>query len=341
MNGTLAAVQSSDAESAYSDVSPSSDSFESEKDESSDDEPLVNQAAMEASLPNKASKLARVEKICAFRCTLEGFIVCIYCRRALINVDACKSHITKFHKSQAEWLSPLPANEALDNMSMTQLQELYDRPGSTEPRKAFDGIVIQDGFKCTNCFSTFISAQTSRRHISDCKKLNANTLLIPVKCQQPLSWSNPRTKVSFQRIFDVIPDGHESLWPNEMWNQSQCGVSEDSSTVPNRLNLLLNWQHLHSATFPDIPYSVFQKLCAISGDEKWLPKIRSCTDKYFSLLRNVITSVEDAGDQRSLCKLRMNSEKDTMPCCGFYWLSSLSIEKYKSCCIRMLAFICR
>ena len=160
MNGTLAAVQSSDAESAYSDVSSSSDSFESEKDESSDDEPLVNQAAMEASLPNKASKLARVEKICAFRCTLEGFIVCIYCRRALINVDACKSHITKFHKSQAEWLSPLPANEALDNMSMTQLQELYDRQGYTEPRKPFDGIVIQDGFKCTNCFSTFISAQT-------------------------------------------------------------------------------------------------------------------------------------------------------------------------------------
>lgn len=168
MNGTLAAFHSSDAESAYSGVSSSSDSFESEKDGSSDDEPLV-QAAMEASLPDKASKLARVEKICAFRCSLEGFIVCNYCRRALINVDACKSHITKFHKSQAEWLSPLPANETLDNMSMTQLQELYDRPGSKEPRKPFDGIVIQDGFKCTNCFSTFISAQTSRRHLSDCR----------------------------------------------------------------------------------------------------------------------------------------------------------------------------
>ena len=107
MNGTIDAFQSSDAESAYSDEPSSSDSFEPEKDESDDDEPLV-QVAMEASLPNKASKLARVEKICPFRCTLEGFIVCDYCRRALINVDACKSHITKFHKSQAEWLSPLP-----------------------------------------------------------------------------------------------------------------------------------------------------------------------------------------------------------------------------------------
>jgi hypothetical protein len=65
MNGTLAAFHSSDAESAYSGVSSSSDSFESEKDGSSDDEPLV-QAAMEASLPDKASKLARVEKYALF-----------------------------------------------------------------------------------------------------------------------------------------------------------------------------------------------------------------------------------------------------------------------------------
>jgi hypothetical protein len=340
MNGTIAAFQSSDAESAYSEGPYSGDSSELEQDESDNDEPSV-QAAMNASLPNKASKLVRVEKICAFRCNLEGFIVCIYCRRALINVDACKSHITKFHKSQAEWLSPLPANSAIDSMSMTQLQELYDRPGSTESRKPFDGIIIQDGFKCTNCFSTFISAQTSRRHLSDCRKTNSNAILMPVKCQQPLSWSNPRIKVSFQRIFDVIPDGHESVWPNAMWDQSQCGDFEDTSTVPNRLNLLLNWQHLHSVIFPGIPYTVFQKLCAVSGEEKWLSKIRSCTDQYFSLLRNLITSVEDAGDQRSLCKIRMNSEKDTMPCRGFYWLGNLSIEKYKSCCIRMIAFICR
>jgi hypothetical protein len=67
-----------------------------------------------------------------------------------------------------------------------------------------------------------------------------------------------------------------------MGDQSQCGASEDTSSVPNRLNILLNWQHLHSDTFPGIPYKVFQKLCAISGDEKWLPKLRSCTDHNFS-----------------------------------------------------------
>jgi hypothetical protein len=46
MNGTIDVFQSSDAASAYSDEPSSSDSFESEKDESDDDEPLVQAASL-------------------------------------------------------------------------------------------------------------------------------------------------------------------------------------------------------------------------------------------------------------------------------------------------------
>ena len=99
--------------------------------------------------------------------------------------------------------------------------------------------------------ATFLSAQNSRRHLNDCRKTAADAILIPVKCQQPLSWNNPRRGISFQRIFHVSSDGHCFTYPEELWMQSQCGISA-GATGTNRLDFLLNWTSLHRATFPDV-----------------------------------------------------------------------------------------
>ena len=141
-----------------------------------------------------------------------------------------------------------------------QLQSLY---GSEDIcRRPFDGILIQDGFKCTECCSTFLSAQTSRRHISDCRKSNPNVMLIPIKCQQPLSWTNPRLRLSFQRIFHVLSDGPVSDFPEDIFKKSQSEIAPGSGHT-NRLNILLNWKTLHCSTFLDAPNAIFQSLCSL------------------------------------------------------------------------------
>ena len=330
MFGILPAFENS-SDSADSDIrSASSEDIDGSDSEDSTDDHHTSQTK---------SKLAKVEATCPFKCTKDGFVVCVYCRKAVINPEACKKHINKYHKTASTWLRPISEDESANAMSVLQMQQLY--ASHEEHRPPFEGILIQEGFKCTGCNNTYISAQTSRRHLSDCRGKNANAVLIPVKCQQPLSWNNPRTGVSFQRVFEVTPDGHQISFPHDIWEQSQSDVATDTPIIRNRLNLLLNWHHLHCDIFPNVPYSVFQKLCASSGEEKWLPKIQKCADEYFALLKQVIIDVEDAGDQRSLCKIRMNSEKDALPCRGFYWLNEGSIAKYKCCSVRIVAFICR
>ena len=178
MFGAISVFHSS--ESADTDEHSSADHVDTENGESDDED-----ASEVVLAPKKASKLTHVEKICPFRCSLDGFIVCTFCSRAVINAEACNSHIKKFHQYQASWLCPILQSECSQVLSVSQIQELYERQDGC--RRPFDGILIQDGFKCTECSSTFLSAQTSRRHINDCRKSNPAAVLIPVKCQQPLS----------------------------------------------------------------------------------------------------------------------------------------------------------
>ena len=330
MNGTIAAFGSSESADSSGDLLQSSDDTVETAITSDDDQPLVE-------IP-RSSKLCRIEKTCPFKCSQEGFVVCIYCRKAVINADGCKAHILKFHKTEATWLCPIEKKECGRAMSISQLQELYG--SGSHCRLPFEGIAIHDGFKCTGCFATFLSAQNSRRHLNDCRKTAADAILIPVKCQQPLSWNNPRRGISFQRIFHVSSDGHGFTFPEELWMQSQCGISA-GATGTNRLDFLLNWTSLHRATFPDVPNSIFLGICGITGNEKWVPRIQQLADDYFELIRQTIVSVENAGGVRDLCRLRMHSIKDNLPCHGFYWLGAGSIPKYKSCIIKLVSFICR
>ena len=331
MFGAISVFHSS--ESADTDEHSSADHVDTENGESDDED-----ASEVVLAPKKASKLTHVEKICPFRCSLDGFIVCTFCSRAVINADACNSHIKKFHQYQASWLCPILQSECSQVLSVSQIQELYERQDGC--RRPFDGILIQDGFKCTECSSTFLSAQTSRRHINDCRKSNPAAMLIPIKCQQPLSWINPRLRLSFQKIFHVSSDEQVSVFPEEIWKKSQSGTATGSGHT-NRLNILLNWTTLHCATFPDTQNIIFQNLCALSGPEKWLPKIQKLSDDYFQLLQQTIVNVENAGGARDLCLLRVNSIKDPVPTRGFYWLGAGSIPKYKSCLARVVSFVCR
>jgi len=197
MNGTIAAFgDSSDSADASGDLIHTSEDEVEMASSSDDDKPL----ALE--IPSKPSKLSRVEKLCPFKCTEQGFIVCIYCFKAVINADGCKGHILKFHKNSASWLCPIEPSACATAMSMIQLQELY--ASHDHCRTPFDGIVIQNGLQCTGCSCTFLSTQTSKRHVKDCRKTKVNAMLLPVKCQQPLSWNNPRKGISFQKIFHVL-----------------------------------------------------------------------------------------------------------------------------------------
>jgi hypothetical protein len=208
------------SESADTDQQSSEDHVDTENGESGDEDTSEVVLA-----PRKTSKLTHVEKLCPFRCSLEGFIVCTFCNRAVINADACNSHIKKFHKYQP-WLRPILTSECSKVLSISQLQELYER--QDDCRRPFDGILIRDGFKCTKCFSTFLSAQTSRRNINDCRKSNPTAMLIPVKCQQPLSWINPRLRLSFQKVFHVSSDEQVSVFPEEIWQKSQSAIATGS-----------------------------------------------------------------------------------------------------------------
>ena len=92
MNGTIAAFGSSESADSSGDLLQSSDDTVETAITSDDDQPLVE-------IP-RSSKLCRIEKTCPFKCSQEGFVVCIYCRKAVINADGCKAHILKFHKTE-------------------------------------------------------------------------------------------------------------------------------------------------------------------------------------------------------------------------------------------------
>ena len=166
MNGTIAAFGSSESADSSGDLLQSSDDTVETAITSDDDQPLVE-------IP-RSSKLCRIEKTCPFKCSQEGFVVCIYCRKAVINADGCKAHILKFHKTEATWLRPIEKSECGRDMSISQLQELYG--SGSHCRLPFEGIAIHDGFKCTGCFATFLSAQNSRRHLNDCRKTAADAI---------------------------------------------------------------------------------------------------------------------------------------------------------------------
>ena len=112
MFGSNSAFGSSD--SADTDMIKSS---ESESDADTGESDKEDHPVTDLSL-GKPTKLVKVDKICPFRCSQDGFIVCTYCSKAVINVDACSRHINKYHKSQASWLDPLPLREC-SNMLTT------------------------------------------------------------------------------------------------------------------------------------------------------------------------------------------------------------------------------
>ena len=77
MFGAISVFHSS--ESADTDEHSSADHVDTENGESDDED-----ASEVVLAPKKASKLTHVEKICPFRCSLDGFIVCTFCRRQRI-----------------------------------------------------------------------------------------------------------------------------------------------------------------------------------------------------------------------------------------------------------------
>lgn len=247
----------------------------------------------------------------------------------------CKNHIMRNHNSSKLWLRPMLDEESSGAKSMDELVAFYSLSRDVDPRKPFDRFDIFDGFQCSECGETSRSRTVILRHVKKCQ----NGCIRSVKCQQPLSWADPRNPThNFQRIFPVKEEERElRSFPESCFQESQKLETEGTLVDPMSLGMLLNWTTLHRKCFMDIPDSVFKIISEAEGREEWLPKVKVLAATYFQKIHQTILEVESQGCQRDLCRIRMHSKHGIVPARGFYWLGSDTIVKYTSILSRLMS----
>ena len=283
-------------------------------------------------------KLAKVDPICPFQVTADGFIFCTYCNSGVVSASKTKDHINRHHQSSKVWLKEMKQHEAVGAMTMDELIELYSEK-KIEPRQPFSCFPILPGYQCKACGDTSKSRSVILKH----SKLCLNFAIANVKCQQPLRWADPRDrKLNFQRVFAVVDSPTDVKdFPETTFAASQTLDSTSSNVNPASLGMLLNWSHLHKQKFKSTPDTVFNDLTSLAGTEIWMKHIKSLSDAYFRKIHETILSVESQGSHRDLCRLKMHSKHGIVPARGFYWLSENTVAKYSNVLCRLMAFISR
>ena len=217
-------------------------------------------------------KLAKVEPICPFQVTADGFIFCTYCNSGVVSATKTKQHITRHHQSSKLWLKDMKEHEAIRSMTMDQLIALYSEK-NLEPRKPFSCFPILPGYQCRTCGETSKSRSVILKHSQKC----LNFAIAPVQCQQPLRWADPRDrKRNFQRVFAVVDTPTEvTEFPENTFALSQTLDGTSANVNPAALGMLLNWSYLHRQKFTSTPDAVLADITSIDGSENWLKHMKT------------------------------------------------------------------